>query len=72
MEESKSSLRKWAELSAKEEEDRLNAIGALLKEYGITEIAPLSADHQVNLLKSGLTQKQSKLLITGTVSASQA
>ena len=72
MEESKSSLKKWSNLSAKEEENRLNAIASLLKEHGLTQIVPLSADHQVNLLKSGLTQKQSKLLITGTVEASLA
>ena len=72
MEESKSETCKWGDLTAKEEQEKLLAIGALLKEHGLLEIHPMSADHQVNLLKSGFTQKQSRLLITGTVPASQA
>jgi hypothetical protein len=44
--------RKWAELSAKEEEEKLKALGALLKENELTMIHPTSNDHQVNMLKS--------------------
>jgi hypothetical protein len=50
-------LRKWADLTAKEEEEKLRKLGNLLKEHGLTSIQPVSADHQVYLLKSGFSNK---------------
>jgi hypothetical protein len=68
-----SHVKKWAELSADEEEQKMLAIGSLLQEFGIEKhITPLSADHQANLLKSSFTTKQSKLIITGKVPAEKA
>jgi hypothetical protein len=52
------SIRKWADLSAEEEEQKLLQIGELLQACGIEkEVTPLSADHQTNLLKSAYTNK---------------
>lgn len=66
------SIRKWADLTAQEEELKLRKLGELLKEYSLDHIQPISTDHQVNLLKSGFAQKQSKLMIVGKVKPEQA
>ena len=65
-------LKKWAELTPQLEEEKLRAIGALLKKYDLTRVQPVSADHQVQFLKSGFTNKQSRLMVTGKVPASRA
>lgn len=65
-------VRKWADLTAIEEEDKLLQIGKLLRDNGLQRVQPVSADHQVLLLKSGFAHKQSRLMITGKVPASLA
>lgn len=65
-------VKKWAELTAQEEESKLRRLAELLKEHGLESVQPVSADHQVNLLRSGYAHKQSKLMISGKVSSALA
>jgi hypothetical protein len=65
-------LKKWADLTAAEEREKLQELGKLLEKYNLTRIEAVSADHLAYMLKSGFTQKQSKLMITGKVDPSMA
>ena len=38
-------VKKWAELTAEEEEDKLLQIGKLLRDNGLQRVQPVSADH---------------------------
>ena len=67
-----SSVKKWGELSPQEEEDKLHALGKILKNHGLLRVQPVSADNQVFMLKSGYSVKQSKLMISGKVPAGQS
>jgi hypothetical protein len=70
--ESSATLKKWGELSGKEEYDRLHALGQLLQKHDLSVIQPVSADHQAYLIKSAYSHTQSKLMIQGKVPTSQA
>ena len=50
-------LKKWADLTAVEEREKLQEIGKLLEKYSLTSIEAVSADHLAYMLKSGFTQK---------------
>jgi hypothetical protein len=65
-------LKKWADLTAAEEREKLQELGKLLEKHNMTTIEAVSADHLAYMLKSGFTQKQSKLMITGKVDPSMA
>ncbi len=72
MQSTTTTLKKWADLTAAEETVKLQEIGKLLEKHDLTRIEAVSADHLVYMLKSGYTQKQSKLMITGKVEPSKA
>lgn len=65
-------LKKWADLTAAQETEKLQEIEKLMEKHDLTRIEAVSADHLFYMLKSGFNQKQSKLMITGKVEASKA
>jgi hypothetical protein len=67
MQSTKSTFKKWADLTAAEETAKLTEISKLLEKYDLKRVEAVSSDHLVYMLKSGYTHKQSKLLISGKV-----
>ncbi len=68
MQSSLHTFKKWADLTAAEETDKLTRLSTLLAKHHLSRIEPVSADHLFYMLKSGYTSKQSKLVVTGKVS----
>ena len=65
-------FKKWGDLTGEEETQKLLKLNDLLKKHGLERTEALSTDHLCYMLKSNFSSKQSKLMVTGKVSAKLA
>lgn len=67
-----SASKKWEELSAQDQDEKLKAVADLLKQEGLENIQPKALDQIIYMLKAGRKQRQQVLIVEGKVPSEKA